>query len=248
MTNYESASRVENELEHGRKLASEGAEQVWNWSSPAGRRRADRRAKLLVDVGRITSVDRVLEIGCGTGLFSRKVHDLAGAKIVATDVSDDLLQIARRETVSKDITYKNEDAMKMSFAEGEFDVVFGSSILHHLDFRPALAEIYRVLKPSGRIVFAEPNMLNPQILIQKNIPFVKKMLGDSPDETAIVRWGFGKLLRRIGFRNVRIFPYDFLHPATPEFLVSTVDAISRIVDKIPVIREIAGSVIIYGQK
>ncbi|HQV00102.1 MAG TPA: class I SAM-dependent methyltransferase, partial [Bacteroidia bacterium] len=128
------------------------------------------------------------------------------------------------------------------------DVVFGSSVLHHLEFEASLNEIYRVLKPGGRMVFAEPNMLNPQIFIQKNVPFIKTWLGDSPDETAIVRWQFANLLKTHGFKNVEIFPYDFLHPIVPKPLINVVNGIGKFIEKVPVLKEIAGSVIIYAEK
>jgi hypothetical protein len=51
-----------------------------------------------------------------------------------------------------------------------------------------------------------------------------------------------------GFKNVRIFPYDFLHPVTPKPLIGLVNSIGKIIEKIPVLKEIAGSVIIYGEK
>lgn len=98
------------------------------------------------------------------------------------------------------------------------------------------------------MVFAEPNMLNPQILIQKNVPFIKRWLGDSPDETAVVRWRMKKLLKLTGFTDVKVFPYDFLHPAVPGFCIPTASFIGKVVEKIPVLKEIAGSVIIYAKK
>jgi 2-polyprenyl-3-methyl-5-hydroxy-6-metoxy-1,4-benzoquinol methylase len=237
--------RLTHEIEHGKKI-SENAESVWNWSSPAGQVRADRRAKYFVDVAKITRTDKVLEIGCGTGLFTNKVYVQTGASITATDLSSDLLNQAKSKYPQ--INFVIEDAMRMSFPDNSFDVVFGSSVLHHLDMKSSLVEIYRVLKKNGRMVFAEPNMLNPQILIQKNVPYIKEKLGDSPDETAIVRWKFSNMMREAGFRNVRIFPYDFLHPVTPAALIPLVNSIGKIVEKIPLLREIAGSVIIYGEK
>ena len=239
-------SRIENEVAHGKKLSAEGAEEIWNWSSPAGQKRAERRANYFVELAKIKPGDKVLEIGCGTGLFTRKFYDATKAEIIATDISEDLLEEARKNLPQ--VTFKKDDAMNMSFADETFDVVFGSSILHHLDFKPALKEIYRVLKRDGRMIFAEPNMLNPQIFIQKNVPFIKKWLGDSPDETAIVRWSFYKRMQADGFINIKIFPYDFLHPSTPEFLIPLVKGIGNMVEKIPVLNEIAGSVIIYGEK
>lgn len=165
---------------------------------------------------------------------------------MATDLSPELLEVARQKYTG--IEFKLEDAMNLSFADSSFQVVFGSSVLHHLDFQKSLKQIYRVLKPGGKMVFAEPNMINPQIFIQKNIPFIKKWLGDSPDETAIVRWKFKKLLEENGFKNVIIIPYDFLHPVVPSFLISLVNGTGKIIERIPVAREIAGSVIISAMK
>lgn len=238
--------RIENELAHGRKLLEGGAESIWNWDSPAGRVRADRRASLFVSEGKITAQDTVLEIGCGTGLFTRKVKKATQCKLTATDLSPELLEQARKEFPEG--TFVQDDAMNMQFADNTFDVVFGSSILHHLDMQKAMKEIFRVLKPGGRIVFAEPNMINPQILIQKNIPFIKRMLGDSPDETAIVRWSFKRQLEAAGYTEVNIYPYDFLHPVVPKPLIGIVNFTGKVIEKIPLLKEISGSVIITGRK
>ena len=111
-----------------------------------------------------------------------------------------------------------------------------------------MLEILRLSKPGARIVFAEPNMLNPQILIQKNIPFIKKLLGDSPDETAVIRWRMQTLMKQIGFSNIKIFPYYFRHPLLPSFFLPAFTKIGPYIEKIPLLREIAGSVIIYAEK
>jgi len=56
------------------------------------------------------------------------------------------------------------------------------------------------------------------------------------------------LMKEIGFKNVRVFPYDFLHPYTPVPLISLIDFVGRAAERIPVLKEIAGSNIIYGEK
>jgi len=53
------------------------------------------------------------------------------------------------------------DAHRLSFADRSFDVVFGSGILHHLDWPTCLNEINRVLKDDGILVFKEPLGSNP---------------------------------------------------------------------------------------
>jgi hypothetical protein len=51
------------------------------------------------------------------------------------------------------------------------------------------------LKSGGTIYFTEPNMLNPQIAIQKNVSWVKRKLGDSPDETAFLSLAIAAVTR-----------------------------------------------------
>lgn len=238
--------RIANELEHAKKLTEGGAEVIWNWDSPTGRVRSDRRAEFLAKYSGANANSLALEIGCGTGMFSGKFQKLTGAKIIATDIAEILLVQARRKY--NDIEFKVDDAMNLSFDANKFDVVYGSSVLHHLDFNKSLAEIYRVLKPGGKMAFAEPNMINPQIFIQKNIPLIKKWLGDSPDETAINRWRFAKLLKEKGYKNVTIFPYDFLHPVVPSFLIPVVNGFGKVIEKIPLLKEIGGSVVISAEK
>ncbi|HOO91362.1 MAG TPA: hypothetical protein PLA74_11120, partial [Syntrophales bacterium] len=100
----------------------------------------------------------------------------------------------------------------------------------------------------GIICFTEPNMVNPQIMLQKNIPWLKRKMGDSPDETAFVRWKLAYMLRKNGFCDIKIVPFDWLHPLTPSCMVSFVDWFGRLLEKIPLIREIAGSVFICAHK
>ncbi len=238
-------TKISNEIKHGKKI-SKKAEDIWGWTSPAGQIRAQRRANYFINLSKLNTQSKALEIGCGTGLFTEKVYSATKAQITAIDISEDLLTHARKKLPN--IDFKIEDAMALSFESNSFDTVYGSSILHHLDFEKSLKEIYRVLKPKGQMIFAEPNMINPQIFVQKNVPAVKKWMGDSPDETAIIRWRFKKLMQQIGFLNIKIFPYDFLHPSVPKILIPFVKKTGEIAEKIPLMKEIAGSVIIYGEK
>jgi 2-polyprenyl-3-methyl-5-hydroxy-6-metoxy-1,4-benzoquinol methylase len=193
--------RVAKEVQHGRFLADHGAGEIWNWESPAGRLRWARRVKMLSS--HLKPGMTVLELGCGAGYFTQELAR-SGADIVAIDVSPELLEIARANCSAPNVRYQIQNAHALSYAEAVFDSVVGSSVLHHLEIEEGLREIYRVLKPMGTIYFTEPNMLNPQIAIQKNIPWIKRRLGDSPDETAFVRWPLWRLLEQTGYREVRI--------------------------------------------
>jgi SAM-dependent methyltransferase len=237
--------RVAKEVQHGRFLADHGAGEIWNWESPAGRLRWARRVKMLSS--HLKPGMTVLELGCGAGYFTQELAR-SGADIVAIDVSPELLEIARANCSAPNVRYQIQNAHALGYAEAVFDSVVGSSVLHHLEIEEALREIYRVLKPMGTIYFTEPNMLNPQIAIQKNIPWIKRKLGDSPDETAFFRWPLWRLLEQTGYREVRIDPFDFLHPKTPVALIDHVKAFGRFLENVPVISEFAGSLYIRATK
>ena len=237
--------RIAKEVQHGRFLAQRGAGEIWNWESPAGRLRWARRVKMLSS--HLKPGMTVLELGCGTGSFTRELAR-SGVDIVAIDVSPELLEIAKLNCSVPNVRFQIQNAYSLSYSEAVFDSVVGSSVLHHLEIEEALRGVYRVLKPEGTICFTEPNMLNPQIAIQKNIPWIKQKLGDSPDETAFFRWPLRRLLERAGYRDIRVDPFDFLHPKTPVALIDRMDAFGRFLENVPVISEVAGSLYIRAMK
>lgn len=245
--NDPNSSRAAHEIEHGRKLARSEPESIWGWGTPAGQVRATRRADLIIGGAALGPGKRALEIGCGTGNFTEKFAR-SGARIVAVDISPDLLEKARARCLPESQVRFLAKPFEQCDVDGPFDAVIGSSILHHLDMPPAMAKILALLKPGGVMCFAEPNMLNPQIMIQKNIPWIRERLGDSPDETAFFRWPLRRLLLGTGFENVSITPFDWLHPATPERMIGAVGAMGRILEKTPVLREFAGSLLIRASR
>jgi SAM-dependent methyltransferase len=228
-------------------LAEVGAEGVWGWGTPAGKRRAARRGRLIAEGAELRAGMHVLEVGCGTGNFT-EVFAGYGARIIAVDISPELLDLARARGLPLDRISFLEKRFEDCELDGPFDAVIGSSVLHHLDSVEALTKIFALLKPGGALSFAEPNMLNPQIAVQKNVPWIKERLGDSPDETAFVRWRLARLLRKIGFVDVRITPFDWLHPLTPRPLIGAVSLFGRCAEWVPMVREFAGSLYIQARR
>jgi len=241
------ASRAEREVIHGRWLAEQQTEKVWGWDTPAGRLRAQRRAQLIMDGAQLERGRRALEIGCGTGLFT-KMFAASGADIVAVDISGELLEKARERNLPPDQVKFLEKRFEDCDLEGPFDAVVGSSVLHHLDVDAALPQILRLLKPGGYLSFAEPNMLNPQVYLERKFHYLPAFSYTSPDETAFVRWKFAAQLRQIGFESVSITPFDWLHPVTPKALIGPARKIGKLIERAPVVREFSGSLYIKARR
>lgn len=240
-------SKQTRELWHNRDILK-NAEKIWGRSGRIGEARIKRRSEMIIGRCDIDASKKVLEIGCGTGTLTEYLAR-TGSLITATDLDENFLNIARKQIQFSNVRFQTADAEKLeNFPDDSFDAVCGVSILHHLNINSALKNIWRVLKPGGTMAFSEPNMLNPHIAIQKNIPFVKKMSGDSPDETAFFQWRMKTSLVKNNFNDISVEPFDFLHPAFPDFLFAPISLFAGILEKITFIKEIAGSLFIFGRK
>jgi ubiquinone/menaquinone biosynthesis C-methylase UbiE len=241
------SERLAREIEFHRSIADR-AEIVWSWDSPAGRYRAARRARLFIDGCRLAPGRRALEMGCGTGVFLEQVAK-SGAHLTGLDLSPDLLAHTRQRLAGlANVSVECGNAEQTPYAEGSFDAVYGSSILHHLDLEHALAEAYRVLRPGGLLTFAEPNAINPQIAVMFNVKALKPYFGVSPDEKAFSRFSAARALRKVGFVDIRVRPFDFVHPSVPRVAVGAVGGMSRILEALPLVHEIAGSLLITARR
>ncbi len=188
----------------------------------------------------------MLEPGAGNGEFSRRLT-MTGARIVALELSPKQARLGHARLVDKNnLHFVVGDVGRLPCPDKTFHAVIGCSVLHHFPMPASLNEFVRVLRPGGCLLFSEPNMLNPQIALEKNIPFIGRRLDNSPDETAFFRWQISKMLEQHHFRNVHVMPFDFLHPITPNKCLGVAFRISKFLDRIPIIREFAGSLLIYG--
>lgn len=106
---------------------------------------------------------RVLDCGCGAGELAIEISRRGGT-VVGFDLSPESVRLmgARAERLGVPAPGGLVSLMEtVPFSDGAFDVVVGKSILHHVDVTASLAEMRRVLKPGGRILFIENQVTNP---------------------------------------------------------------------------------------
>lgn len=120
----------------------------------------------------------VLEYGCGLGIFSVLLAT-SGAKVTAFDLSPASIAVTRKRAmlneVDDNIQLSVSAGENLPFADESFDIIFGKAILHHLDVKLGCRELYRVLKPGGKAVFAEPMGMNPLLNIaREHVPYPGK--------------------------------------------------------------------------
>lgn len=239
-----------NEKNHFDKLAEVKGEIWWGSATPAGIKRLRRRAELVLREIRFIPDPRVLELGCGTGAFSQfLLKSFPLLRLRCCDISGKSVEAAeRRCSKYRNVSFEVKDITSDPYPDAAFDFVVGNSVLHHLPVGSVLNTCFRILNPGGAILFFEPNMMNPQIAVEKNISFIGKALENSDDETAFFRWPLKKTLCSTGFESVSVQPFDFLHPAVPGMMMDIVSKIGDLIEKAPILREISGSLFIRAYK
>ena len=140
-----------------------------------------------------------LEIGAGTGGFT--IPFLRNTKVETafiTDISKKMLHITRNKinnekNISSKIYYATYTGMENVFKKNKFDIVIGSSVLHHMpDYNSALTNIYKILTPNGTAIFLEPDIDGHKYIIrflESVLEEIHHTLINQPDDfQRLVNW------------------------------------------------------------
>ncbi|HKS26522.1 MAG TPA: class I SAM-dependent methyltransferase [Pyrinomonadaceae bacterium] len=117
-------------------------------------------APLMERLGGRVEGGRVLELGCGRGVGTEIIFERFGAREVhAFDIDPEMVELARwrlSEYPPDRLKLYVGDAAAIEEEDSSFDAVFDFGIIHHVpDWRRAVAEVARVLRPGGRFFFEE---------------------------------------------------------------------------------------------
>lgn len=198
---------------------------------------------------------KALEIGCGTGELAAMFAGKTGAQVFGTDICGPFIEKAAATHKYPNLHFKMldfNDAQASSDIPsfGQFDMVFGNGILHHLYYNldQSLLSVFSLLKPGGKIVFLEPNFFNPYCLLIFNIGIFRKMAKLEPSEMTFTAGYIKRKLMAAGFTGITAEYRDFLVPGVPDFMIKPSILIGGVMEKIPVLNLLAQSIYICASK
>ncbi|SRR5258708_40060761 len=104
---------------------------------------------------------KLLDVGASTGIIDN-VLAKSFKEVIGTDIDKDAIKFATKSFVKKNLKFKDEDAMNMTFKNNSFDIVVCTHVYEHVpNPKKLFSEIYRVLKPGGACYLAAQNKLWP---------------------------------------------------------------------------------------
>lgn len=102
----------------------------------------------------------VLDMGCGYGGHCKKFIGAGAEKVVGIDISEKMLEVARKENSDPRISYIRMAMENIERLNEKFDVVVSSLSLHYVeDFSGVIAKVYELLSDRGIFVFSQENPL-----------------------------------------------------------------------------------------
>ena len=118
------------------------------------------RARLILRNSKFKLGDKILDAGCGVGLYGLNYAEKNKVKVTGVDLSEDKIRNAlklKKGIGTLNINFLKGDLTKLNFKEGYFDFIICSDVLEHIpNDKKALKELTRVLKKDGTLLLTFP--------------------------------------------------------------------------------------------
>ena len=186
----------------------------------------------------------ILELGCGTGLFTRQVlHVTRGEnQILSVTFSKEQSHICSGSPMVE-LMYAKE--LPGPLENKNFDFIVAQDLLDRRNCSWILEQVYSLLKPGGQVLFYESNPWN---IVLKLRQALGKLMGRGDPRYLLNRPELYELMSEMSFIRVFSIYNDFVYaPLTPR-LVSILRNLSIVLENAPGVRTLAGSILVHAQK
>jgi ubiquinone/menaquinone biosynthesis C-methylase UbiE len=164
--------------------------------------------RVIGDIAPVLSEGKVLDAGTGPGTLAREIaRRQPQLQVYGIDLSEDMIRLARehakREQLEERVHFAIGDVAHLPYPDHYFDLVVSTISMHHwYELEQPLRDLYRVLRPGGRLWIYDFRFIKVQTVEKAlaSTPFA-----ETPLEHTLVRTGFFPfaLYRRFAFQKTR---------------------------------------------
>jgi dolichol-phosphate mannosyltransferase len=219
-------------------------DRYFRYRDPIAAERLLWRAQSFRQLVHLLPGQSVLELGCGDGLLTRRLVEATRgrARVTAVGFSTDG---ARPEGLPDEVEFVAATDLPGELDGRQFDFIVAMDLLDRRNCAWLLQHAFELLKPGGQLVFFETNPWNPVLRLRRA---VASMIGRRDPRSLLNRLQLYELASEVGFIRVFSVYTDFLFaPLTPR-LVWLMRGASTVLENMPVVRQLAGSIVIHAQK
>jgi SAM-dependent methyltransferase len=207
----------------------------------------DRKVDAAFEAAGLPQDSHVLEVGCSFGQMTFLLTERF-RQVSAVDISPDAVSLTQRRAARygvQNLAVETADAERLPFADGSFDGAFSWSVLRYVpDPEKALAEMFRVLRPGGRLAVDFPNKYCPWFGPVKAVLRIKSHVHDRLFSAGEVR----EMVRRAGFVDVEARHMLFTTRRLPDGLLPAARVADAVLERTPGVRGLAAIILVSARR
>ncbi len=202
------------------------------------------RAQTFRHMVHLLSGQTILELGCGEGLFTRQLEFVSRGENAITAVTF-AADPQRPERLPTQIEFLATASLPGTLEGRRFDFIVAMDLLDQSNCTSVLQNALTLLNPGGQVVFYQSNPWN---VVLKARRLMSRMFGRRDPRALLSRPQLYELMSEVGFIRVFAVFNDFVYAPLTRGLIWLLRNLSVVLENTPVIRTLAGSILIHAQK
>jgi SAM-dependent methyltransferase len=203
------------------------------------------RAHVVRQLTHLIPGQTILELGCGSGLFSRTLREQTRGENPITAVTFLADAGARPPELPADVEFHALAELPGALRGRTFDHVVALDMLDRSHCAPVLEAVHALLAPGGQFVFYETNPWNPALKIYRALG---RLLGRDDPRSLLSRAELYELISETGFVHVFALCNDFLYRPLTRALARPLRSVNSVLENTPGVRAFAGSILVHARK
>jgi dolichol-phosphate mannosyltransferase len=219
-------------------------DQYWLQRDPIYNDRLLWRAHSFRHMVHLLPGQTILELGAGQGLFTRQLFQVSRGENPITAVTFSSPK-SRSEGLPDSVEFVTTSSIPGPLSGRQFDFVVAMDLLDKRNSAWFLQQVFNLLKPGGQVIFYESNPWNVMLKLRQT---VLQYFGQKDPRQLLSRPALYELISEIGFIRVFAVYNDFVYAPLTHSLVWFLRNLSILLENMPKIQTLAGSILIHAQK
>ncbi len=225
-------------------LREQYRDQYWKKRDPISSDRLHWRAQTFRHVVHLLPNQTILELGCGQGFFTKQLFQVTRGENPITAVTFNTNNF-RVDDLPSSIEFLDTSSIPGTLEGRRFDFIIAMDLLDKRNSGWVLQNVYELLNPGGQVLFYESNPWN---LVLKFRQFFSQFFGSDDPRKLLNRSELYELISEVGFIRVFAVFNDFVYAPLTRQLVWWLRNLSILLENAPVIKTLAGSILLHAQK